>query len=140
MSEAYNAATAIYYYWGLFFKSVADNLGLEKAYELHEDSVVPIGSTYEAMVNEQYPDGLDLKAFGEFTYYNINLFDIDLLDIPIDSIERREFQSIVVELYAKYKIAEKAEEGKAVQLIRWNNVYKKMPFETVVKEQWSIVL
>jgi hypothetical protein len=72
MSEAYNAATTIYYYWGLFFKSVADKLGLEKAYELHEDSVGPIGSTYEAMVNEQYPDGLDLKAFGEFTVESLN--------------------------------------------------------------------
>ena len=70
--EAYNAATSTFSQWGIFFKEVADKLGLEKAMELHEDAAAIIGSQYEAMVNEQYPDGLDLKSFGETTVEGLN--------------------------------------------------------------------
>lgn len=63
--EAYNAAVATFHQWGLFLKSVADKLGKDRAMELHEDAVATIGNGYEAMFKEQYPDGLDLRSFGE---------------------------------------------------------------------------
>ena len=35
--------------------------------ELHEDAVAIQGSGNEAWLKEQYPDGIDLKPFGEGT-------------------------------------------------------------------------
>ena len=65
--EAYNSAMATFSQWGVFFKAVADRLGKERAMKLHEDAVALLGSGYEAMLKEQYPDGVDLKSFGEST-------------------------------------------------------------------------
>jgi hypothetical protein len=70
--EAYNAAVTTFHQWGLFLKLVADQLGKERAMELHEDAAATIGSGYEAMINDQYPDGLDLKSFGETGVEGLN--------------------------------------------------------------------
>jgi hypothetical protein len=65
--EEYNSAMATYSDWGVFFKAVADKLGHEKAMELHEDAVTTLAMGYEAMLKENFPDGVDLKPFGEGT-------------------------------------------------------------------------
>ena len=65
--EAYNSAMATFSGWGVFFKAVTDKLGLEKAMELHEDAVTILASAYGATLKENFPDGVDLKPFGEST-------------------------------------------------------------------------
>jgi hypothetical protein len=65
--EEYNAAKTTFSEWGIFFKAISDKLGKERAMELHEDSVHTQGGGNEAMLKEFFPDGIDLKVFGEST-------------------------------------------------------------------------
>ena len=70
--EEYNSAMMTYFESGVFFKAVADKLGLEKAMELHEDAYTVFGGGMETMLKEQFPDGVELKAFVESMVEGLN--------------------------------------------------------------------
>ena len=63
--ESYTSAMMTYYESGVFFKAVADKLGLEKAMELHQDAYAIFGGGMETMLKEQPQEGVDLQALVE---------------------------------------------------------------------------
>jgi hypothetical protein len=66
MSEdAYISALYTYCEGGVYFQAAVKKLGLEKALQIQEDAFEMHGTGWETLINEKFPDGVDLKGWGE---------------------------------------------------------------------------
>ena len=64
--EAFNATRDAFWQYGLFFKAVSEEFGLEKALELRDKGLKPYCLEITKAIRAGIEDELDLKAVGSF--------------------------------------------------------------------------